>query len=445
VAHPFSAALHTDFYQLTMAYGYWKLGMAETEAVFHLTFRRKPFGGAYAVVAGLESVISALTDFRFTPDDLEYLRQFFDAPFLEYLANLEPRLSLDAMAEGTVAFPGEPLLRVQGPILQCQLVETLLLNLVNFETLIATKGSRVAYAAKGDEVIEFGMRRAQGVDGATSATRATFVGGCHSTSNTLAGKLFGIPVRGTQAHSWVMAFDHEQEAFDAYAEVWPDNCILLIDTYDSVQGVERAIEVAKRGTRLLGVRLDSGDLLQLSRQVRAKLDAAGLHDTAIVASNNLDEWEIERLKREGSPISIWGVGTHMVTGYGQPALGGVYKLGAIRERGGEWSYRMKTSDEIRKSTEPGILQVRRTRSGDLIYDADNPPPGEGEDLLLPIFREGRCVYTQPPLIEIRERAIAALNALPDGVRRLKDPDPYSVEVEPELAKRKQALAEEVGQ
>ena len=287
-----SSALLTDLYQLTMAGAYWKLGRAEDEAVFHLSFRRHPFGGEYTIAAGLSAAIDYLEGLQFEPDDLEYLstltgndeKPLFDREFLSALADFRFCCDVDAIPEGTVVFPHEPLLRVRGPLLQGQLVETALLNSINFQTLIATKAARVCEAAAGDTVIEFGLRRAQGVDGGLSASRAAFIGGCAGTSNVLAGKLYGIPVLGTHAHSWVMCFDDELEAFEAYAAAMPNNCVFLVDTYDTLRGVERAIDVGRRlrrqGQSLVGVRLDSGDLASLSRQAREKLDAAGFEETS---------------------------------------------------------------------------------------------------------------------------------------------------------------------
>ena len=302
--------LLTDLYQLTMAAGYWHHGRASQEAVFHLFFRRPPFGGGYAIAAGLADVIGFLTDFQFRPEDLDYLasltgnddRPLFAPAFLDFLAALRFTGDLDAMPEGTAAFAHEPLLRVRAPILEAQLLESALLNFVNFQTLIATKASRVCRAASPHPVLEYGLRRAQGPDGALSASRAAFIGGCEATSNVLAGQRFGIPVRGTHAHSWVMSFDSEPDAFAAYADAMPGNCTLLVDTYDSLDGIRHAIatglELRRRGHRLAGIRLDSGDLAWLSQQARQMLDAAGLHDTAIVASNDLDEEVIASLRQQ---------------------------------------------------------------------------------------------------------------------------------------------------
>ncbi len=453
-----SLSMLTDLYQLTMAYGYWKLGIADKGSCFHLFYRKAPYGGAFAVAAGLESILEACTGFRFTEGDLTYLATLKDAAggrllpddFLDYLSDLTLTCDLDAMPEGTLTFPLEPVLRVEGPLLQAQLLETLLLNLTNFPTLIATKAARLRLAAGKDQVMDFGLRRAQGVDGGMTATRASFVGGCDSTSNVAAGQFFGIPIRGTHAHSWVMAFPTEEASFDAYAEVMPDNCILLVDTYETLEGVKKAAKVGlqlkKRGKRLLGIRLDSGDLLSLSLESRKILDAAGLTDSAIVASNELDEYQVADLKAGGSPISVWGVGTRLVTGHPQAALGGVYKLAAVEEAG-EWVYKAKRSDDPQKSTPPGRMQIRRYYDGerpvgDVIYAIDkgidssctadsaslgeHPFSGEHRDLLVPVLRKGRSVYTPPSLTEMRELTLSQLETFPVNVLKLDDPEPYFV-------------------
>ena len=338
-----SLSLLTDFYQLSMAYGYWKLGIAERESVFHLFFRRKPFNGGFAISAGLETVLEFLHGFHYTQTDLAYLEQlnggdgkpFFDPAFLEYLSKFSFQCDIDAMPEGTPVFPYEPLLRVQGPILQAQLLESPLLNIINFQTLVATKSARICWAARPDPVVEFGLRRAQGIDGALAASRAAFIGGCESTSNVLAGKIYGIPVKGTHAHSWIMAFDDEEESFEAFAQAMPNNCIFLIDTYASIEGVNKAIRVGKnmrdKGVEMIGVRLDSGDLAHLSIEIRKLLDAAGFPDAKIMASNELDEHIIKDLKHQDAKVNVWGVGTNLVTGKDQPALDGVYKISAIKD------------------------------------------------------------------------------------------------------------------
>lgn len=467
-----SLALLTDLYQLTMAYGYWKQWLAEREAVFHLTFRRAPFGGKYAVACGLSYVVDLLSDLHFTTEDLAYLTELngadgkalFEPAFLDYLGRLEFRCDVDAIPEGTAVFPHEPLVRVKGPLLQAQIIETALLNIVNFQTLIATKAARVCRAARGEPVVEFGLRRAQGIDGGLAASRAAFIGGCEATSNVLAGKLFGIPVRGTHAHSWVMAYDDELESFRAYAASLPNNCVFLVDTYDTLEGVRNAarvgLELRARGHEMLGIRLDSGDLGPLSIAARQILDEAGLSKAAIVASNDLDEHEIDRLKREGAAINVWGVGTHLVTAHDQPALGGVYKLSALRDEAGNWEYKIKLSNEPIKMSNPGILQVRRYRNAssflaDAIYDEPTgidappkivspegsdslriPPNAEAEDLLVPVFRSGRAVYNPPATAEARRRTTEQLVLLPETVQALTNAEPYVVGLEHQLADRK---------
>jgi len=314
--HNASDSLLTDFYQLTMAYGFWKSGLSDKESVFHLFFRRAPFGGNHVVSCGLENIISHIGALRFEPEDLEYLgsvtgndgKPIFEEGFLTYLSELEFRCSIDSVPEGTIVFPLEPMIRIQGPIVQCQLLETPLLNLMNFPSLIATKAARIRQAARGDSVLEFGLRRAQGVDGAVTASRSAYIGGCDATSNVLAGKRFGIPVKGTIAHSWVMAFADETEAFRAYSKVMPNNCVLLVDTYSTIDGVEKAIQVGKeldeKGYRLSGIRLDSGDLADLSGKARDLLDNSGFPDVRIVASSDLDETIIRSLKARQASIDI---------------------------------------------------------------------------------------------------------------------------------------------
>lgn len=461
--------LLTDLYQLTMACGYWKTGIDRKEAVFNLFFRRNPFGGGFAVAAGLEQVLEFVRAYRFDEEGLSYLaslqsrdgKPLFDRGFLDCLRTLRLACDIDAIPEGTVVFPLEPLVRVRGPILHCQLLETALLNILNFQTLVATKAARIVLAAKGDPVLEFGLRRAQGVDGGLSASRAAYIGGCAATSNVLAGKVFGIPVRGTHAHSWVMAFDSEREAFQAWSEAMPNNCTFLVDTYDTLEGVRRAVEVAlemkTRGCELAGIRLDSGDLAYLSREARRILDEAGFPEAGIVASNDLDEYLIETIKQQGGAVSVWGVGTRLATSYAQPALDGVYKLAAIREPGGEWECRIKLSEQAVKITIPGLLQVRRFRIGgeciaDMIYDERRPPADDcrivdlldrtrtkriragtpAEDLLVPVAREGRVLYESPPLAAIRDRTQGELRKFHDGIKRFVNPHVYPVGLEESL-------------
>jgi len=471
-----SLALSTDLYQLTMAQAYRRAGRAEEEAVFHLFFRRNPFGGGFALACGLARALDYLEGFHFTAEDVAYLgglagndgRPLFEPAFLRELGELRLRCDVDAVPEGTVVFPYEPLVRVRGPILHAQLVETALLNFVNFETLIATKAARVCLAARGDEVIDFGLRRAQGPDGGLSASRAAYVGGCSGTSNVLAGRLFGLPVRGTHAHSWVMAFDTEPEAFEAWARAQPNNCVFLVDTYDTLEGVRHAVDAAlrlrERGHEPIGIRLDSGDLAYLSIEARKILDAAGLQKARIMASNDLDEHLIASLKEQGAKIDAWGVGTRLVTGGDEAALGGVYKLGAVRPPGGSWQHRVKVSEQAAKTSNPGVQQVRRFSGpsgfvADVIFDEDTglgkapvvvdpldptrrkriPEATPAEDLLVPVVRRGRPVYEPPPLEATRARARDEVARLHPGIKRFVNPHQYPVGLALELHELKTRL------
>ncbi len=471
-----SLCLATDLYQLTMAYGYWKAGLAEREAVFHLFFRRNPFRGGYAVACGLEPAVEYLSGFGFRDGDLDYLAgipgndgaPLFDPAFLDYLRDVRPALTVDAVAEGTVMFPHEPLVRVRGPLLQCQIVETPLLNAINFQTLVATKAARMVQSARGEPVIDFGLRRAQGFDGGVSASRAAYIGGCAATSNLLAGKLYGIPVKGTHAHSWVMCFPDEMTSFRAYADAMPNNCVFLVDTYDTLDGVHRAVEVGRSlraaGHEMVGVRLDSGDLAHLSVQARRILDDAGFADAAIIASNDLDEHIIASLKEQGAAIGVWGVGTKLVTGGDQAALGGVYKLSAIQDADGAWQHKVKLSENAIKISNPGIQQVRRylragTMVGDVIwdeqaglsgdehsFDIDDPTRAravprhdERVDLLQPVIRDGALVGTLPPLAAVRANAAAQVARLNVRTRRLLNPEIYRVGLDRHLHDRKLRL------
>ncbi|HSM12612.1 MAG TPA: nicotinate phosphoribosyltransferase, partial [Thermoanaerobaculia bacterium] len=437
----------------------------DLEAAFHLFFRDNPFGGGYAVACGIDAAVDYVAGLRFEAEDLDYLaglrdgrgEPLFGDSFLRVLADFRFRGDLDAVREGTIVFAHEPLLRVAGPIVDAQIVETALLNLVNFPTLVATKASRLVHAAGDATVIEFGLRRAQGIDGGVSASRAACVGGCAGTSNLLAGALFGLEVKGTHAHSWVSSFDSEEEAFRVFAAAQPGNSVLLVDTYDSLEGVRRAarvgLEMKGRGERLAGVRLDSGDLAYLSIEARRILDEAGLEEVQILASNNLDEHLIESLRAQGARIDVWCVGTALATAQDDPALGGVYKLGAIRRSGQSWQPRLKLSDQAAKTTTPGVLGVRRFRRrdgtllGDMIWDTlrgvGAPPSivdpvdpyrhlrldGEGEELLEPRLRAGERVGAASPLEVARDRARDELDALHPGIRRFLNPHVYPVGLE----------------
>jgi nicotinate phosphoribosyltransferase len=467
-----SLVLLTDFYQLTMAYGYWKAGIHEHEAVFYHSFRHAPFNGRYTICAGLGTLIDYLLNFQFTDDDIDYLagltdtqgNVLFPADFLDYLQQLRFSCDIDAIEEGCVVFPQQPLVRVKGPLLQCQLLESILLNIINFQSLIATSAARLMQAARDEPVLEFGIRRAQGFDGALMASRAAYIGGCSATSNVLAGKLLGIPLRGTHAHSWVLCFASELEAFRAYAQTFPDRCIFLVDTYNTLQGVKNAIKIAKElkpeGFKLAGIRLDSGDLAYLSQQARKLLDEAGYKDAVIVGSNDLNPFVITSLKEQGASINVWGVGTHLITAYEQPALEGVYKLSAIKSAEGIWENKLKLSEQTIKISTPGILSVRRYYSkvdglaiADAIYDErlgisekDStiidpidptkrrviPAGTPYRDLLTPIFRLGKLVYKRPSLKSSQEKTQHQLREFHESIRRLLNPNAYPVGLEENL-------------
>ena len=477
-AYPVPPATMTDLYELTMAAGYWKLGRTDERAIFTLSFRQAPFGGGFTVAAGLEGIVAFIERFRFTPDELAHLeglrgtddKPLFEPAFLAYLADLRLSVDVDAVPEGTVVFPHEPLVRVTGSLLEAQLLETALLNLVNFPTLAATKAAHVTLAAGGAPVLEFGLRRAQGPDGGLTASRSAYLGGCFATSNVLAGRLFDIPVRGTHAHSWVLSFASEQEAFDAWADVMPGNAVMLVDTYDSVEGVANAIDTGRRmrerGHRLAGIRLDSGDLAYLSNRAREMLDADGFEETQIIASNDLDPETIESLQAQGARIDVWGVGTKLVTCYDQPALGGVYKLTAIQD-GDTWRTPVKVSSDTAKITVPGQLGVRRfydadgTARADMIWDGLNDLDGSRvivdpadshhrmtidaawthKEVLVPVFRGGRRVYAVPALADARDHARHEIGTLHPAILRQLRPHWYPAGLEWSLHRRRESLIE----
>ncbi|MFO8043952.1 MAG: nicotinate phosphoribosyltransferase [Alkalispirochaeta sp.] len=464
-----NAALLTDLYELTMMQGYFRYGMHH-HAVFDMFFRRQPFDGGFSVFAGLDVLLETLQEMRFSGEDIEYLRGLglFDEEFLAYLREFRFSGELWSVPEGTLVFPQEPLIRVHTTILEAQLIESLLLNTINFQTLVATKTARIYLAAEGGSIAEFGLRRAQGVDGALSASRAAFIGGASSTSNTLAGKRYGIPVTGTMAHSWVMAFGSELESFERYAELYPDKAILLIDTFETLgSGIEHAVAVGKklqRNGKRVGVRLDSGDIQYLSKQVRRRLDAEGLTDAVIAVSNELDEQIIHQLVSAHSPIDLWGVGTQLVTGGGDPALTGVYKLAAKERPDGSFLPTMKVSDNPEKSTNPGVKQVWRYYGkgdypiADLITLDGDPPPGGSdtssgdrppirfyhpsgdyrmftldtwtrcEPLLQKQMESGRIIGARPTLNEIRSRTLHNLTCLDETYTRIINPHIYKVSV-----------------
>jgi nicotinate phosphoribosyltransferase len=467
-------ALLTDLYQLTMMQGYSLNRCEEKEAVFDLYFRKIPNEGGYAIAAGLEQVVDYIENLQFSADDLAYLKSLnlFNEDFLAELKDFRFNGDIDAVPEGTVVFPYEPLLRVKARIFEAQLIETALLNLINFETLIATKASRVVAAAGGGNVMEFGLRRAQGPDAGILGSRAAFIGGCRSTSNVLAGKRYGIPVSGTQAHSWIQCFSSELEAFRAYARTFPDQCLLLVDTYNVLKsGVPNAIKVGleleAEGHHFLGIRIDSGDLSYLSREARKMLDAAGLTKAQIVGSNDLDEHTIWAIRSQGAPIDSWGVGTNLITSKDSPALGGVYKL-AAEGMDGVFEPRLKVSENIAKITNPGVKKIVRfyDKRGKAMADLIALEEEQFEEplaifdpietwkrktlrdfttreLLKPIFRAGKRVYELPHLKEIQIYAEQELNTFWDEVKRLVNPHRYIVDLSPKLYELRQELLHKI--
>ncbi len=467
-------AIQTDLYQLTMVGGYVREGKTDQWANFNYFFRKIPDEGGYCVLAGLADVIDYIRDLSFNSEDLAYLDSLniFPGELLTYLENFKFTGDLSAIPEGTVVFPHEPLIRVTAPLPQAQLIESTLLNIMNYQTLIATKGSRLRWAAHGQPVLDFGLRRAHGPDGALMASRAAYIGGVEATSNVLAGKLYGIPIRGTHAHSWVESFPSELEAFRAYAEVYPHACLLLVDTYDTLRsGVPNAIQVGRelreKGYKLTGIRLDSGDLAYLSKEARIMLDGAGFPDTVIVASSDLDEWLLESLKRQGARVDIWGVGTRLVTSFSSPALGGVYKLTAMDENGETMVPKIKRSDNPEKITNPGLKKVYRMfdqkerMRGDVLFLQDEKIPSGSrfrayhpmfshvvksypkgfrmKELMVPIFQKGNLVYESPSVHQIRENTLKNLAQLDGAYKRFHNPHTYHVSLSSHLYKTKQRL------
>lgn len=473
--------LLTDFYELTMMQAYFqaeKMGRAVQYSVFDLFYRENPHQSGYAVMCGLEQAIEYIQNLRFTDDDLAYLADTgaFGDDFIDYLKGFSFTGDIWAIPEGTVVFPGEPLIKIRAPIKEAQLVETALLNIINHQSLIATKAARVVWAAAGDIVLEFGLRRAQGPDAGLYGARAAMIGGCHGTSNVLAGKRFGVPVRGTHAHSWVMSHESELEAFRKYSELYPHDCILLVDTYDTLRlGVPNAIkifhEMRDKGIEFqrYGIRLDSGDLAYLSKESRKLLDAAGFPDAIISASGDLDEYLIADLKAQGAKINAWGAGTNLITSKDYPSFGGVYKLAAETDAEGTWAPRMKLSDNPAKITNPGDKKVYRfydTSTGkakaDLITLTDETvsvdkdltifdplapwkrmtlKAGEfqARELLLPVFEGGRCVYEPRSVMDIREFAAKERETLWDEHRRLTRPQLFPVDLSQHLYDLKQGM------
>ncbi|WP_114490397.1 nicotinate phosphoribosyltransferase [Halanaerobium sp. ST460_2HS_T2] len=467
-------SLLTDFYQLTMAQGYCEKGKTE-EAVFDLFYRENPCDNGYAVFAGLEQVIEFVENLEFKEEDIEYLRtQGFKERFLDYLRDFKFTGDIYSVPEGSVVFPKEPLFKVEAPILQAQLLETPLLNFINHQALIATKAARITEAAQGKSVLEFGLRRAHGPDAGTYGARAAVIGGCSGTSNVLTGKKFGVKVSGTHAHSWVMSFESELEAFRTYADNFPDSAILLVDTYDTLKsGVPNAIKVFKEmkdkgiDSELFGIRLDSGDLAYLSKEARKMLDQAGLEDAVIVASNNLDEDIISSLNLQGAQIDLYGVGTKLITSYDCPAFGAVYKMSEYNDQP-----KIKLSDNIEKMTDPGnkkLIRIYDQRSGEIradlialkdevisadrdlvLFDARDTwktttlKKGNYQlrEMMKPIFKTGKLVYDSPQVAEIKEYAEKEKESLGAEYKRLTNPHIMKVDLSDKLYELKQKLIKE---
>jgi nicotinate phosphoribosyltransferase len=473
-----SLALHTDLYQINMAKTYWEDGLHEKKAVFELFFRKLPFGNGYAVFAGLERVIRFIENFQFSETDIEYLREEigYEENFLQYLQEMRFTGSIRSMKEGELAFGNEPMIRVEAPLGQAQLLETALLNIVNFQTLIATKAARIREVVDDEVVMEFGTRRAQEMDAAIWGTRAAFIGGFDATSNVRAGKLFGIPTAGTHAHSLVQAYRDDYTSFKKYAESHTD-CVFLVDTYDTLRsGVPAAIQVAKEmGDKInfKGIRLDSGDMAYLSKRAREMLDEAGFPEARIVASNDLDEYTIMNLKAQGAKIDTWGIGTKLITGYDQPALGAVYKLVSIENEDGKMTDTIKISSNAEKVSTPGLKNVYRIinrtsgkSEGDYITLEEEKPQEqdrikmfhpvhtfiskfvtnfEAIDLHTDIFENGRLVYETPSLQEIREYFKKNIEVLWDEYKRLMNPEDYPVDLSEKCWNNKMRNIEEVKQ
>lgn len=473
-----SLTLLTDLYELTMMQGYFKSKTNET-VVFDAFYRRNPNDGGYAVACGLEQVIDYIKNLKFSYDDIDYLRNLgiFGEDFLDYLSSFHFTGDIYAIPEGTVVFPMEPLVKVVAPIMEAQLVETAILNIINHQSLIATKAARVVYAAKGDGIMEFGLRRAQGPDAGIYGARAAMIGGCIGTSNVLTGQMFDVPVKGTHAHSWIMSFKDEYTAFKTYADLYPSACILLVDTYDTLRsGVPNAIKVFKEmreaGIPLTfyGIRLDSGDLAYLSKKARKMLDEAGFPDAVISASSDLDEYLIDSLKTQGAKITSWGVGTNLITSKDCPSFGGVYKLAAIfDEETGEFIPKIKLSENTVKITNPGNKTVFRLYDkesnkilADLIALADESidvnkdllifDPHETwkktlleagvfkvREILVPVFKKGVCVYESPSVMEIQQYCKEEQETLWDETRRLVNPHEVYVDLSDKLYDMKKQL------
>ena len=474
MADKLNLTLLTDFYELTMANGYWEHGIAEQIAYYDLFFRKVPDQGGFAIMAGLEQAIDYMKNLHFTEADIAYLRSknCFGEPFLEYLKNFQFICDVWAIPEGTPIFPNEPILTVRGPAIQAQFVETMLLLTINHQSLIATKASRIVRAANGRAVLEFGSRRAQGADGAIMGARAAYIGGCSGTACTLVDRDMQIPALGTMAHSWIQMFPSEEDAFRAYAQTYPSNCTLLVDTYNVLQsGIPNAIkvfeeEVVARGYRPKGVRIDSGDIAYLSKKVRKLLDAAGFEDCKIMASNSLDEYIIQDILKQGGPVDSFGVGERLITAKSTPVFGGVYKLAAV-ERNGEMEPKIKISENVEKITNPGFKKPWRLYDRDtgkaladvitLAHEViDDTQPYEifhpeytwkrktltnfvARPLQVPIFEKGQCVYDSPNLQELQAFCKAQIETLWDEMLRFENPHKYYVDLSQELWDLKHTL------
>ncbi|MCL2676311.1 MAG: nicotinate phosphoribosyltransferase [Streptococcaceae bacterium] len=471
-----SLTLHTDLYQINMMQTYWELGRHNKKAVFEVYFRSLPFDNGYAIFAGLERVVKYIQKLKFTETDIDYLREVGKYPedFLDYLKNLKFTCSIRAMQEGQVVFANQPLLQIEGPLAEAQLVETAILNIINFQTLIATKSARIKSVIGDDPLLEFGTRRAQELDAALWGTRAAYIGGADGTSNVRASKIFGIKASGTHAHALVQSYGNDYEAFKAYAQTHKD-CVFLVDTYDTLRiGVPSAIKVAKEmGNKInfLGVRIDSGDMAYISKKVRQQLDEAGFIDAKIYASNDLDETTILSLKMQRAKIDVWGVGTKLITAYDQPALGAVYKIVAIEDENGGMRDTIKLSENAEKVSTPGKKQVWRITDkadgkseGDYItFDTERPDQAdslymfhpvhtfinktvknfEAQPLLKEIFDQGRLVYDMPTLDDIKAFSRSSLNGLWEEYKRDLNPQPYPVDLSQELYNHKMSLINKV--
>lgn len=461
-------SLLADYYEFTMGNGYFKSGQTDKIVYFDLFFRNIPDDGGFAIVAGLEQAVEYISNLKFSSEDIDFLRDkgIFDEGFLEYLANFKFTCDVWAIPEGTPIFPGEPIMVVRGPIIQTQLMETMLLVTMNYQSLIATKSNRIVRAARGRAVIEFGSRRAQGYSGAILGARAAYIGGCMGTANTMSDRLYGVPAMGTMAHSWVQSFDSELEAFRTYARTYPDNCSLLIDTYDIMkEGLPNAIKVFKEelvpnGFRPKSVRIDSGDISYLSKAIRKVLDEEGFSDCGIMASNSLDEYVIESLLEQGAEINSFGVGERLITSKSDPVFGGVYKLSAVEDDEGNIIPKIKISENVEKITIPGFKQVHRFFDKDThapiadvisLHDEDFSEEEEIEifhpvhtwkrktinnfytrKLLVPIFKGGELVYDSPTISEIREFANSEVANLWDELKRFDNPHEYFVDLSQSL-------------